>query len=159
MKKMSRWGVGPVFAILSVIFGIIVISLSMQFRAFFRITVTNYMILETAGIILIVIGVPFFIASAIGVSKAYNADKLITGGVYRCCRHPLYASWVVFIVPGIILLLNTWLGLILPIIMYVLLFILVKKEEEYLAERFGIVYRDYKNKIPCILPYGLFKKI
>ena len=82
-------------------------------------------------------------------------DELVTDGIYRCCRHPLYASWVVFIVPGIVFLVNSWIGLTIPIFMYFVLRILVRKEEIYLASVFGSEYSDYKKRVPCILPYGM----
>lgn len=111
-----------------------------------------------AAIVLIAVGIPFYIISEVVVMKAYNADRLITGNIFKCCRHPLYASWVVFIGPGVVLLLNSWIDLTTPIFMYTILRILVKKEELYLENRFGTEYLRYKNKVPCILPYGLLLK-
>jgi protein-S-isoprenylcysteine O-methyltransferase Ste14 len=89
--------------------------------------------------------------------RAYDADELVTDGVYRYCRHPLYASWVVFIGPGIALLLESWLALTTAIFMYLLLRILVKKEEAYLETIFGSRHREYKKKVRCIMPYGVIK--
>ena len=158
MKKISKWGVGPIFAALSIMYGLLTIVISRYFHPLFKIGFIQDQILLIVGIVLIVIGIPFFIISVIAVTKAYNADKLITGSIFRCCRHPLYASWVVFIVPGVVLLFNSWIGLTIPIFMYIILRILVKKEEIYLGDRFGAEYLKYKNKVPCILPYGLFFK-
>ena len=42
--------------------------------------------------------------------------------------------------------------------MYIILRILVKKEEIYLENRFGIEYLNYKDTVPCIFPYGIFLK-
>ena len=100
------------------------------------------------------IGIPFFIISVFAINRAHNSGKLVTEGIYRCCRHPLYAAWVVFIVPGIVLLADSWIGLTIPLVMYVLLHILVKKEEIYLEERFGEEYVEYKKRVPAVLPIG-----
>jgi len=156
MKKMSRWGVGPIFAVLSIMYLFAPSMISKYYYPFFRMEFIQDKILLAAGIVLIVIGVPFYLVSSIGVMKAYNADRLITGSVFKCCRHPLYASWVVFIAPGIVLLLNSWLDLTIPIFMYIVLRVLVQKEEIYLENRFGAEYLKYKKDVPCILPYGLF---
>ena len=91
--------------------------------------------------------------------KAYNSDSLVTRGIYGCCRHPLYSAWVVFIVPGIVLLVNSWIGLTAPFFMYLLLRKLVIQEEIYLERMFGPKYIDYKIKTPCILPFGYLKKL
>jgi protein-S-isoprenylcysteine O-methyltransferase Ste14 len=65
---------------------------------------------------------------------------------------------VVFIVPGIVILANSWIGLTTPIFMYFLLRKLVVKEEVYLESIFGDEYVDYKTKVSCILPYGKIRK-
>jgi protein-S-isoprenylcysteine O-methyltransferase Ste14 len=153
-EKMSRWGIGPVFAALSIGYGIVIQALGRYYQPFFQIDFVPRRLLVILGVALIAAGVPFFIRSVSTVTRAYNADDLVTDGVFRFCRHPLYASWVVFIVPGIILLSNSWIGLTTPIFMYLLLKNLVKKEEVYLESLFGPKYVDYKRKVPCILPYG-----
>lgn len=153
-EKMSRWGVGPIFAGLSIGYGIVLFAISCYYHPVFEIGFLPSWFLYALGTILILIGVPFFLISAITVMRAYNADALVTDGIFRKCRHPLYAAWVVFIVPGIVLLLKSWIMLTTPIFMYLILRLLVKKEEVYLENVFGSEYREYKEKVPCILPVG-----
>lgn len=154
---MSRWGIGLIFTFLSIAYSIIIFSLDRLFYPLFQIEIVPSIVLIIPGILLIVAGIPFFIISVIKISRAYNANTLVTNGIFRCCRHPLYASWTVFIVPGIILLSKSWIGLTIPIFMYFLLLILVKKEENYLIRIFGSEYLEYKRRVPCILPYGCFR--
>jgi protein-S-isoprenylcysteine O-methyltransferase Ste14 len=156
-QKMSRWGVGPILAFLSLGYGLIMLALSRYFYPFFQIRFIPYRFLNMIGIALIIIGILFYLISAVKVMRAYNADKLVTDGIYKCCRHPLYASWVVFIMPGIALLINSWIVLTMPIFAYFVLCMLVQKEEIYLESVFGSEYLDYKKKVPCILPYGWLK--
>ena len=151
---MSRWGVGPVFTSRSIGYGLLMFLISRYFQPVFRIDFVPYWVLSVLGYTLIAMGAPFFIISFKTVSRAYNSNELVTDGVFRFCRHPIYASWVVFIVPGIVLLARSWLGLTTPIFMCLLLRKLVKKEEVYLESVFGSEYLDYKRKVPCILPYG-----
>ncbi|MBN2385104.1 isoprenylcysteine carboxylmethyltransferase family protein [bacterium] len=151
-EKMSRWGIGPIFASLSIGYGIVILLTSRYFYPFFRISIVPQWLLSAIGSILLLIGIPFFLISVRTVTNAYNSDSLVTNGIYKCCRHPLYSAWVVFIVPGTVLLVNSWLGLTVPLFMYVLLRKLVIKEEMYLEQVFGSEYREYKNKTPCILP-------
>ena len=157
-EKMSRWGVGPTFAFLSISYGMVMLAISRYFHPVFQILFVPYWLLWILGIALILIGVPFFIISVKTIMKAYNADTLVTHGIFKCCRHPLYSSWVVFIVPGIVLLANSWIGLTAPLFMYFLLCKLVKKEELYLEHVFGSEYLEYKKAVPCVLPVGLLKQ-
>jgi len=158
-EKMSRWGVGPVFAVVSAGYGAFILAMSLYFYPAFRIPVVPQWLLTALGAVLLCAGVPFYIIATITVMKAYNADRLVTRGIYRCCRHPLYSAWVVFIVPGIFLLANSWIGLTVPAWMYLVLCKLVAREEVYLQEVFGSHYTDYKSKTPCILPLGCLKRL
>ena len=153
-EKMSRWGVGPVFAALSIAYALIMLALTFFYYPFFQMKFMPYSFFWGMAIVLFLFGVPFFLVSVVSVMRAYNADRLVIDGVYRCCRHPLYASWVVFLAPGIAFLVNSWLGLTAPVFMYFVLRSLVQKEETYLENTFGTEYLDYKKKVPCILPYG-----
>ncbi len=156
-EKLSRWGVGPVFASLSIGYGIITLAITRYFQPVFQIDFVASRYLAILGVLLILIGVPFFIISVKTVTRAYNANKLVTDGIFQCCRHPLYASWVVFIVPGIGFLTHSWIVFTTPIFMYFVLQRLVKKEEIYLESIYGSDYRDYKSKVPCIIPYGFVR--
>ena len=153
-ERMSRWGIGPLFASLSIGYGMISLFVSWAYRPVFRMEMVPRGALIGLGVCLVVIGLLFFLVSVRAVHRAYNAGRLVTEGVYRCCRHPLYASWVVFIVPGIVLLTGSWLGITIPVFMYFLLRVLVKKEEVHLEEVFGSEYLAYKEKVPCVLPVG-----
>ena len=152
--KMSRWGVGPVFTLLSLGYGLTTLLVSWLFRPAFQINIVPQGVLSLFAVILLVMGVPFFVLSVVTVMRAYNADELVTGGIFRCCRHPLYASWVVFLVPSIVLYTGSWLALSTPVFMYYILRGLVKKEEVYLEKVFGSAYQAYMENVPCILPLG-----
>ena len=158
-NKMTLRGVGPKFAALSAVYGLATVLISRYFDPLFQIGIVPYWILLMPGILLILIGVPFLIIAALTVARAYNSDKLVTDGIYKFCRHPLYAAWVVFIVPGIVLLVNSWIGLTIPIFMYFMLRILVREEEVYMESVFGSEYLEYKKNVPCILPVGWIKSL
>lgn len=158
-EKMSRWGVGPTFAFLSIGYGVIVLAISRYFYPTLRIPLFPKWLLSGLGVVLLLIGIPFFILSVKSVMKAYNSDTLVTRGIYGYCRHPLYSAWVVFIVPGIVLLANSWIGLTAPLFMYFLLRKLVIKEETYLERVFDSEYQKYKDETPCIMPFGYIKRL
>ncbi len=155
--KMTFWGVGPKYALFSALYCSFVVALSKYTGPFFEIPFVPYYILKTTGITLIITGLPFYIISLVTIKRAYTADSLVTEGPFGICRNPVYAAWVVFFVPGIMFLLNSWIGLSAPFVMYFIILMLVKEEEEYLESVFGHEYLEYKEQVPIILPIGWFK--
>jgi len=153
---MTRWGVGPLFALVSISYGFCTFILTKS-NPIFRINFIPYPALLTMGAILLLIGIPFFIMSVKSLHHAYNSNSLVTTGVYGICRHPMYGVWIFFIVPGIALTARSLLGLTIPIVMYILLRILAKKEEKYLEEKFGGQYLEYRRQTPFVLPVGWIK--
>ena len=153
-EKMTRWGVGPRFALFSIIYGIFTIVLRLCCPTIFQMDFIPYWILAMIGFALILIGLLFKFIAVVTVHRAFNAGMLCTQGVFGLCRHPVYAAWIVFLVPGMMFLINSWIGLTVPLVMYILLRILVIKEEEYLEQKFGKEYLDYKKTTPTVLPIG-----
>ena len=154
IKEMTKWGIGPKFLIYSVVYGVLIIAATFYFYPLFQISFISYRILASVGAILILIGIPFYIISLVSVMRAFKAGHLVTDRVYGMCRHPIYASWVIFFVPGIVLLINTWIGFSVPLVMYFILRSLVKEEDQYLEKTFGEEYLGYRKKVPAVLPIG-----
>ena len=67
-------------------------------------------------------------------------------------RHPLYASSVFFILPGVALGFRSWLLLPLPVVAYVALRILLPAEEEDLHEQYGDDFDRYRNTTNALFP-------
>jgi protein-S-isoprenylcysteine O-methyltransferase Ste14 len=149
-NKMTRWGIGPLFALLSISYGLFAFVLAKS-KPTLRIDFIPYPILSTIGVIFILVGIPFFIISVKSLHHAYNSNSLITTGIYGICRHPMYGVWIIFIVPGIALVARSFLGLTTPVVMYILLRMLAKKRRNIFGRkiRSSISAIQKKNSI-CI---------
>jgi protein-S-isoprenylcysteine O-methyltransferase Ste14 len=150
-KQMTRLGVGPRFTIISVGYVIIIVILNLIWLPNLSIPLPRTFT-QILGILLVIMGVPIFFIAGFILHKYFDEGKLITKGVYAYFRHPIYGSWIVFIVPGIILILNSLLGLTIPFVMYAIFKILIAEEEIYLEEKFGDQYFEYKRKVGGIFP-------
>jgi protein-S-isoprenylcysteine O-methyltransferase Ste14 len=150
--RISVWGIGIKFTALSLGYSFAIILIYYFTYPLFYIKFLQYRLFLISGIILIVLGMPLFIVSASSVHKAYAEDVLRTRGVYSICRHPLYSSFIFFIVPGICLLFKSWIAFSVPFVMYLFLKVLIKEEEDYLNERFGSEYEKYKRKVLLAFP-------
>jgi len=81
-----------------------------------------------------------------------KGHELITRGVYRTIRHPMYASiWLWCLAQG--LLLSNWLaGWYALAAFAAMYFIRVPREEAMMREIFGQEYLDYMQRTGRILP-------
>ena len=76
----------------------------------------------------------------------------MTTGIYAYIRNPVYALWILLIAPGLISATCFLLLIALPFVMYAFVRVLIVEEDEYLAEKFGEDYLEYKKKVNSIIP-------
>lgn len=77
-------------------------------------------------------------------------SRLITGGIYRWVRHPLYAS-LMALGSGWALLRGSWTALGITLVMIVFLRFKAAREETWLTERFPD-YVDYARRVARFIP-------
>ena len=75
--------------------------------------------------------------------------RLVTDGLYRYVRHPLYTAGLVFIW---LLPIMTWNLLALNIGLTAYILIGATFEERKLLSQFGETYADYRRKTPMLIP-------
>ncbi|MEI6426440.1 MAG: isoprenylcysteine carboxylmethyltransferase family protein [Candidatus Absconditabacteria bacterium] len=147
MKKMTRWGVGPKFGILTLLYSALpylittYIFPSWKFSGF-----------SVIGVCLIVVGCILFIYPAVTIDKYFNNKQLRTRGLYAYVRHPIYAAWIVIIIPGIVLYWGAFLGLTIPFVAYWIFKQFIHVEEDYLLTLFGDQYRRYRHNVNAVFP-------
>ena len=76
-----------------------------------------------------------------------STSKIVTNGVYRFSRNPLYFSLLLLLSGAAILLSSLWLFLAIPILYVLFLFKAVKPEEKYLLQKFEEEYLHYSEKV------------
>jgi protein-S-isoprenylcysteine O-methyltransferase Ste14 len=84
--------------------------------------------------------------------QMHEGHELVTGGVYRWIRHPMYASQWVWGVAQALLLRNWisgWSGLVLFAPLYLSR---VPREEQMMLEQFGEAYRAYMSRTGRVFP-------
>lgn len=151
-RRMTRWGVGPTFAGISGVYALLIFVLNQIYCPALRFTLFAPAVNLTIGILLIAIGAPLFLLPAFTIDDYFYKGKLCTTGVYAFVRHPIYAAWITCIVPGIVFIRGSVLGISIPIGMYLVFRIMIDKEEAYLAEKFGKEYQEYRRKVGAVFP-------
>jgi protein-S-isoprenylcysteine O-methyltransferase Ste14 len=114
--------------------------------------------LQVAGAALLAGGVALLAAAQLNMGASWRigivegeAPGLVTGGLYRCCRHPIYLG-LLMALAGYTALLPTPLSLALLAAAYVGVRIQAAAEETYLARTYGAAYHAYAHRVGRLLP-------
>lgn len=150
-KQMTLLGVGLKFAIISVLFSAIILTVHFLWMSHITFPIPR-IVTQVLGVILLIIGIPIYLISGLSIHKYFHDSQLATKGIYGYFRHPIYGSWIVFIIPGAVLLINSLIGLTVPVFMYGVFKILIGKEDRYLEDKFGEEFFEYRNRVGEIFP-------
>ena len=84
-----------------------------------------------------------------------DAGTLVTSGLYRLVRHPLYLFGLLFNWLTPIMTVNL---LIVYIALTIYIFVGAYFEERKLLREFGQTYADYKSRTPMVIPGLIFRR-
>ena len=85
------------------------------------------------------------------MSATRSNHKLVTHGIYRWVRHPLYSvGSSLYISFG--LMSDSWFIILMGILAFIVMAIRTPKEEANLIEKFGDEYREYMKRTGRFLP-------
>jgi protein-S-isoprenylcysteine O-methyltransferase Ste14 len=107
-----------------------------------------------AGVVLMGAGA-FFLVPAISAFRAAKTNPepwkpstaLVAAGPYRVTRNPMYVAFTL-VYAGIALATNSlWPFFALPVVLLVMQFFVIQREERYLEQKFGDEYRTYRTRV------------
>jgi protein-S-isoprenylcysteine O-methyltransferase Ste14 len=100
-----------------------------------------------AGAGLMVGGIVGVVRHRTTIIPHHAVAALVTTGVYRFSRNPMYTGLAIMVV-GAAMLLGTWWPIVLlPFALISIRTLVIAPEERYLAERFEQTYRDYHQAV------------
>ncbi len=108
--------------------------------------------LKAIGFVLLGIWICWHIWAARTLRSWWSGDELCTMGPFRFVRHPMYAGAVFLVAPGVALLFNSWIVLLLPVVIYPVWSGLVGYEEKMMAAVFGDCYQRYAARTGRLFP-------
>lgn len=104
-------------------------------------------LLLAAGVFLVVAAVGLFRRTGQDPKPWLSTPEIISTGVYRFTRNPMYVS-LGLLQAGIgVALANGWVVVLVPAVWTVIYLIAIRHEEAYLEEKFGSRYTDYKASV------------
>jgi protein-S-isoprenylcysteine O-methyltransferase Ste14 len=74
-------------------------------------------------------------------------DKLVTKGIYRYSRHPMYLAPFLVLV-GVGIAAASWVFLLLSILYMIMPLLFVETEERHCLKYYGDAYREYMKRTP-----------
>ena len=98
------------------------------------------------GFLIYLFGMFFDITAVLNLATSPK-DKVITGGLYRFSRNPMYIGMLLMHI-GLGVASASWLYIVLALILIFLLNAFVSVEESYCLHRYGDDYLKYKEKTP-----------
>jgi len=150
---MSQWGYPRFFAFESILV-LALLNIPVWFQDPFSIQHLASWVLLLLSIYCAVYG--FYHLYTLGKPDGdfENTTKIVSTGLYRFIRHPLYAS-LLFLGTGIFLKSVTSLTTLFAVINALALFLTARMEEREMVERFGEEYRNYMKRTRMFVPFIL----
>jgi len=115
---------------------------------------TNFNIVLLVGAPLIILAIVLMIW-ALQTFKKAGEDKdvrtathsIVTSGPFAFTRNPMYLAMIILYV-GFAIIINTlWPFLFLPIVIIIMYYGVILREEKYLEKKFGDKYIEYKKRV------------
>lgn len=103
--------------------------------------------LAVLSAIALVPGVTAWAWSVVLILRHVPRDELITSGPYALVRHPLYTAVALLVLPWAGFLLDTWLGALLGLALYVGSRLFAPAEDAALARTFGDRWEEYRRGV------------
>lgn len=102
--------------------------------------------LVVLGVLIIVTGASTIIGGGSTINPAGAAKHLMTGGIYRFTRNPMYLGLAIVHL-GVAASLNSlWILLFLPIVIVLMNILVIQREEAHLTRQFGAEYESYRQR-------------
>jgi protein-S-isoprenylcysteine O-methyltransferase Ste14 len=151
-RELSRWGVGPSIVLTAGAYAAAAGLATWMWPEVCLVLPVPYPAFLVAGIVLLIVGIPMLAVAARAATIAYNSGKLATTGIFGFVRNPIYSAWIVFLIPGLVLLSRSWPLFLTPVVAYLIFKARIGRENEYLEKRFGEDYREYKAQVNELVP-------
>ena len=123
--------------------------LSMPFELSALLTLAVVTVLVTVSLLLMLSGVVSFKRASTTVNPAYpeKASQLVSSGVYRYTRNPMYLGMLILLVGWGVYLGSGSCFLLLPVFAGYISRFQIQPEERALSARFGDKYKAYQGEV------------
>ena len=139
-------GSGDTIMLATLPFIVVGVIVNLVFPSFFEVGGPSAT-LRIVSIVVLIPGVTVWLWSAVLILRKVPRGELITTGPFAWVKHPIYTSVALLVIPWAGFLLNTWVGAMIGIALYVASRLFAPEEEARLAESFGPAWDEYCNTV------------
>lgn len=157
-NKMTFGGVGPKMALLTAPYLILALVVMTRDPLFLKLDFIHAGILKTAGYLLVAAGLLFYLATIRVFLSDFKKGILVTRGTFSLCRNPIYASFLIFIVPGLALIFQSGMLVTIAVVLYLNFKLSIHGENIVLRRKFGEEYERYEKQVNEVIPIPVLKK-
>jgi protein-S-isoprenylcysteine O-methyltransferase Ste14 len=150
--KPNRWGVGPKWALPTALCFVVALGAHILTYPRFLITRVSSATCLVVGALFVAAGVYVYVTALMSLRKGLRSGALVTHGLYGIMRHPLYASSILLIMPGVAFAFCSWLLLPVPVLAYVACRLVLPAEDDELLERYGQQFSQYRQRTNALYP-------
>jgi protein-S-isoprenylcysteine O-methyltransferase Ste14 len=157
MNKLNFFGIGPIIGRIAISWLVLAIFFSIKFKGTFTYIEDGTRIFFYAGLAFLITGLLIYFLTLPLLLKGLKETRLVITGCFYLCCNPLYCAIILFIIPGISFIMNSWLVLTASIVAYILFKFSIKKEYAEMEKFFGDEYRNYRANTPEFFPFPVKK--
>ena len=110
------------------------------------------MISMVLGYLLLFVGIGLFAQGWRQLYRARQKNQLVTTGLYRFVRHPQYTGLFIGLFGEGVVHWPTLFSVGLFPVIVLAYYLLARREEKVVLEKFGDEYRTYQRKVPMFIP-------
>ena len=103
--------------------------------------------LLAAGLVFMFWGLLTFARARTAIVPMKPATQIVAHGPYRFSRNPMYSGMATAYLGGTFIMNSAWALALLPLVMFALYHLVIKREERYLMSAFPTEYSDYTKRV------------
>ncbi len=146
MKLKELIGSGDKIWLFTLPFLAVGLALNIMFPSVFEVGGPSHA-LKAISLVMLTPGVVIWLWSFTLILTKARRGELITTGPYALVKHPIYTSVGLLVIPSACFLLNTWLGALVGIALYIGARRYGPEEERILSRTFGPAWDAYAGKV------------
>jgi len=104
-------------------------------------------VLGIGGLLLVLAAAGLFVRAGTSIPPHRPSTALVTGGLYRFSRNPIYVGATLCYLAVTAFFASLGALILLPAVLLVMEFGVIRREERYLARKFGRPYLDYRTRV------------